>query len=591
MEMKIRLQGFSLLLLISSVLLSGCSSGGGDGTPDPNPNPDPDPVTEPGVSIPPPTPVTVNYNVCTTQENGFYNGLGVSRFVRFNADANKSATITVSKTSGLVTSDPDLFLYKNGLLIGSAETYSADGETLTTTIGVGDYVLELVEYTYWGGGAVDETCYDIELSLENTVAKPVIPKESVTQKPETLIVQQAPDTTACTSTTINISGTATFDYIVHSTVTNGLNYDSIYTNHIKEAVIEVICGIDGMVYDSGATSVTGDFTLLAPSNQNFKVRVKAQMQKTGTNPSWDFKVVDNTNLQATYVMDLPVTASGTDLTGLLPHADSGWDTLNNTGYTGVRVAGPFAILDSVYYAYNTVLNADPIANFPPLMLNWSIANKPSSTFDSASGDILTSHFNGTEIYILGAEDIDTDEYDTHVIIHEWGHYFEEFFSRSDSIGGPHGMGDILDMRVAFGEGWGNALSAIVSGFPVYVDSYGAGQTTGFNFDIDSNSCINPGWYSECSVQAILYDLSSPFAGMPGFQIVYNVLTTQQKNTAAMTSIFSFIKPLKDTIPSLEIPIDILVGDQAIDPITDIYGDSELTNNPGFTNQLPVYQSY
>jgi hypothetical protein len=31
----------------------------------------------------------------------------------------------------------------------------------------------------------------------------------------------------------------------------------------------------------------------------------------------------------------------------------------------------------------------------------------------------------------------TDEYDDHVIIHEWGYCFEDKFSRSDSIGGNH----------------------------------------------------------------------------------------------------------------------------------------------------------
>ena len=57
---------------------------------------------------------------------------------------------------------------------------------------------------------------------------------------------------------------------------------------------------------------------------------------------------------------------------------------------------------------------------------------------------------------------DSDEYDRHIIIHEWGHYFEDKLSRADSIGGPHGLSDRLDFRVAFGEGWGNAISAIIT---------------------------------------------------------------------------------------------------------------------------------
>ena len=236
-----------------------------------------------------------------------------------------------------------------------------------------------------------------------------------------------------------------------------------------------------------------------------------------------------------------------------------------------------------------MIAVDPGANFQPLLLNWSVNNVPSSNFNGPAGQILTSHFNGTEIYILGAEDNDTDEYDDHVIIHEWGHYFEEYFSRADSIGGPHGSGDILDMRVAFGEGWGNAWSGIASGDSVYRDSYGINQASGFSFDVGSNACTNPGWYSECSVQAILYDLS--VATFADFTPLYNVLTNEQKNTPAMTSIFSFITELKlNHVPEAS-AIDTLVGGQNIDPITDIYGDSELTNNPGATDQLPVYLLY
>ena len=28
---------------------------------------------------------------------------------------------------------------------------------------------------------------------------------------------------------------------------------------------------------------------------------------------------------------------------------------------------------------------------------------------------------------------DADEFDDHIIVHEWGHYFEDNFSRSDSV--------------------------------------------------------------------------------------------------------------------------------------------------------------
>ena len=73
---------------------------------------------------------------------------------------------------------------------------------------------------------------------------------------------------------------------------------------------------------------------------------------------------------------------------------------------------------------------------------------------------------------------DTDEFDQHVIAHEFGHYIENSFSRADNIGGAHGRGDKLDIRVAFGEGFGYAFSAIVLGDPVARDSFVNGGRAG-----------------------------------------------------------------------------------------------------------------
>ena len=93
-----------------------------------------------------------------------------------------------------------------------------------------------------------------------------------------------------------------------------------------------------------------------------------------------------------------------------------------------------------------------------------------------------------------------------MIVHEAAHYFEDKLSRSDSVGGSHGPGDYLDMTVAFGEGFGNAWSAIISDNPSYRDSSGDGQGDGFEINIESDVDSAVGWFSETSVQRIIYDL-------------------------------------------------------------------------------------
>jgi len=247
-----------------------------------------------------------------------------------------------------------------------------------------------------------------------------------------------------------------------------------------------------------------------------------------------------------------------------------------------------------------VLAANSSAVFPPLLVNWSINNKPTEPENLAAGDIGTSHYNGNgQLYILGAANNDTDEYDTHVITHEWAHYFEANFSRSDSIGGNHGSGDILDPAVAFGEGFSNAFSGMVMNDPLYIDTGGVSQATvnlEMNLEADSMLDITTdtmfgsgttdtllgGFYSESSIQEILYDLydsgiSDDDAIGLGFSPIYNVLTNGQKTTQAFTTIFSFLYYLKQENPASSVAITSLAlaenigeGDEYEATLTPIY---------------------
>ena len=383
-----------------------------------------------------------------------------------------------------------------------------------------------------------------------------------------------------------VSGTVTFDRVLHTN--NALDYSNIISQVVRGAVVEIVCNDDGLTLVAGITGKDGSFNLSLPKNtENIFVRVKAQMENAGT-PAWNFMVVDNTQNKALYVLDGSSFDLGVDPVMRNLHAPSGWD---GSSYATVRAAAPFAILHSIYDAFNKVLLADPEVIFPPLKLNWS-KNNTVLPGDLSLGQITTSFFNGDEIYLLGAANVDTDEYDDHVIIHEFTHYLEAKFSRSDSIGGGHSRNDYLDIRVAFSEGLANAFSGMVNDDPVYRDSSGLNQGDGFGFDVDDNNCGNKGWFSECSVHAIIYDLydnaSEPVDTLDfGFTPLFDVLINDQKNTNAMISIFSFIHQLKQKNPLEASGIDTLVSDQNIDVIGDIYGDSQISNDPGSQKVLPV----
>ena len=152
-------------------------------------------------------------------------------------------------------------------------------------------------------------------------------------------------------------------------------------------------------------------------------------------------------------------------------------------------------------------------NLPLLKVNWSPNNVPQPG-SKPQGRIGTSHYSflEKEIYVLGRAGVDTDEFDAHIIVHEWGHFFEANLSRADSPGGPHSSGDILNPRLAFGEGYGNALASILLPEPIYADTtHWSGSTlTAFGFDAESEPSItddpNKGAFSEMSVFRLLYDL-------------------------------------------------------------------------------------
>ncbi len=381
-------------------------------------------------------------------------------------------------------------------------------------------------------------------------------------------------------TSVALQGVVTFDR-VPAVAGAGLDYANTVERPARGVTVQLV-GANG-VLASTTTDAAGRYSFTVAANTDVSLRVRAEMVQIGS-PSWDFRVVDNVNSNALYVLAGSVFNSGVaDLTRDL-HAASGWD---GTSYAMARSAAPFAILDVVYAAVQVVLGAAPNADFPALQIRWSTGNVPVS--GSAAGQIGDSHFiPGVGIELLGAANQDTDEYDRHVIAHEWGHYLEHAFSRSDSIGGAHTLSDQLDMRVALSEGWGNAFSAIATGEPVYVDTFGAGQARNFSFDLEqrpSRRNPNPGWFNEEAVQSLLYDLYDNGRDVPpgtttlddlalGFAPLFAVLSGDQRQTPALTSVFSLVDALKRQRPA-DVPlIDQLAASQGIQPIVDRYGSTE-----------------
>jgi hypothetical protein len=403
---------------------------------------------------------------------------------------------------------------------------------------------------------------------------------------------------------VTISGTAQYEFVPPSANCNGLNFSNIQLRPIRQATIELIDASSDAVLDSGVTDDSGGFALSVDADTEVFLRLRAELKAAG-GPSWDVDVRDNTSQiqlalaqRPLYVLDGADFNAGTANSTRDMTAATGWNA-STSSYSGMRAAAPFAVLDTIHQSMLLLLAEDPQLAFAPLDVFWSVNNSPTGSPPDGqdTGEIGTSFYlSGSGLFLLGAAGSDTEEFDDHVIAHEWGHYFEDTLSRSDSVGGAHGIGDQLDMRVAFGEGWATALSGMALDNPNYCDTFEAGGSAGFRIGIESPGGIGtPGWYNELSVMKIVYDLWDDVVadddGMSiGFGPIYDVMTGEQANTPAFTSIFSFAEALKRLYPQHAAFVDERLEAENITAggITP-YGDTEANQGPnGEPDVLPVY---
>lgn len=391
---------------------------------------------------------------------------------------------------------------------------------------------------------------------------------------------------------VEISGVVTYDDVPLNTATNGLNYAATAQRPARGVTVDAVDS-SGAVLDSTITNASGQYTVTVDPNTTVRIRANARLLQT-SGATWDVTARDNTNNNAIYVLGGSLTTSGTTNSTRNLNAPSGW---GGAGYTGTRVAAPFAILDTIYTSLQLVAAAEPGETFPAFQVFWSINNR-SASGDVTNGDIGSSSYTRIggvpTILILGDENDDTDEYDDHVVSHEFGHYLEDQLARSDSIGGRHSLGDRLDPRVAMGEGWGNAFSAMALDNPIYRDSSGAQQAVGFSFNIESNTNSPAGWYNEASVHSIIYDIFDTASDgadtiSAGFAPIYTSITAPEYvQNIAPTSIFTFAESLRANAGLNNADLNALIAAQSING-TGSFGDGE-TNSGGIAIALPVVKS-
>jgi hypothetical protein len=394
---------------------------------------------------------------------------------------------------------------------------------------------------------------------------------------------------------MTVRGRATYDLVPAAydaaTGAGGLRFASAVPTPVRGAVVRALSGTTELARTT--TDASGAYTLAftPPGSLGLSIQVLAQTAAPV------IEVRDNADQGRPWAMYADITTSTTaqDL-----RATHGW---TGAGYDAAhRIAAPFAILDAMYRAEQAFRAVRPAASFPALKVYWSPSNRASTMVIPSTGLIGTSHFDpGTNaIYVLGDADAgDTDEFDSHVIVHEWAHFLEANLSRSDSPGGSHSQGDVADPRLAFSEGAASAVAAMVLPETMYTDTFWQ-QTTWAAFGFDAETAPaqpddpRPGPFSETTVLRLLYDLYDGAPDPGGFDAVsvglggvWDVLTGRQRSTLALTT----LAPLVTGVRSLGAvdggALDALLGHYGVGGITDDFGAGDARLAAMYTPEGPL----
>ncbi len=416
-------------------------------------------------------------------------------------------------------------------------------------------------------------------------------------------------------TAVNVAGVLSYEFVPTShnntSVCFGLDFGNIIERPIRAATVQLL-DASNTILGQMALGNDGSYSFAnIPANTDVRVRVRAELKRSGS-PNWDVEVRDNVDTSTPppplatrplYVAEWALNTGGNNITDANFTAATGWD---GSAYTGTRVAAPFAILDTIYMGMQWILNEDATASFAPLDAFWSVNNTnvsgtPTNIDLGEFGPAGFYQSSNNSLFLVGDAAVNTTEFDFAVVLHEWGHYFEDNFSRSDSVGGRHFLGEFIEARTAFGEGWGHAVAALASGDPMSCNTGAVGGGARGGFNLETSNLGPQGWYNELAVGGIILDLADTTNdgvdnNSIGFGPIFDVMTGPQITTEAFTTLFSFASLLRPNLtPSEQSFLDTLLATENIETAgLDIWASTQANIDVAPNNArdvMPLYTDY
>src|SRR3989338_9868649 len=319
--------------------------------------------------------------------------------------------------------------------------------------------------------------------------------------------------TSCGSSSTNNNSTSASD---NSVIVSGRvqfedrTFDSTgFTGTQNKAVrfadIEIINSSDSSVITSTSTDVNGNYSIsLSPTFSNIYVRCLTSTSvgfSKGTK-AYNIEVVNGSSSVYSVVSDIFSIASlGTYSKNLTASLNSG-------------AGGPFNILDALIDGAEFVAIKNGSFTSSKVKTIWYDGNTDWTYYSPATNDL----------YFLG-KSTDNDCYDDIVILHEFGHWVANNFSKDESPGGEHTITGHYDIRLAWSEGWATFFGSSVRSYASYSNPQYYVDTTGgsgngnllFSYEIEtpSYSSLATGSDNELSVSSVLWNifLSAGFSGI------------------------------------------------------------------------------
>lgn len=340
---------------------------------------------------------------------------------------------------------------------------------------------------------------------------------------------------------VTISGKWTYDKVPISG--SGLNLSGIFSRNVPYCFVGLENqAVPGAWYSTTYTDAAGNYSIPAPQNSTVKIYLYA----FSANAAGSINVVDRASSgspKRTWAVVTPnIAVSTVNISG------SNWHISDAT-----RVNGAINIVDIVIWIQSNVLGLNPSSNFGDATIEFS------TNFYSG-----TSSFRGSTGFILGDRTTDSDEFDDPVIAHEYSHYLQSRFSRVDSTGGFHAADQIIDPRVAFGEGQATFMGQMFLGYPQYIDTK---PSTASVTNIETVATSNKGYWNEHSVSKVLWDcfdttneagdsLSLPFS-------LYWAVFTQDMMGHSLVYLIDFMDSLYLRSPGSGGPIAAILAMESI----------------------------